>query len=382
MNLKSLKEIKDFSTPCYVYKKNIFVEQALKLKKALSGVEVKYSLKSNSCNEFVRSANSLDLECDVASLIELEKALAAGFNKNKISFVGPGKTEEELDRCINLEIGTIVVESISELKKIINSAKLFSKKCNVMLRVNPDLNVENTTLTMGGHSQFGIDEATLLECIKILKFEECITFKGFHFFLRSQVFDIDTIIKQFKYSLEFSNTYTGKFDLDLKELNLGGGIPIAYFSNQADLDLAQLSEKMSEVYELNINKLKLTIESGRYISAKAGWFIVKILYLKKNKGKNYIIVDGGFTNNSMLAGSGQVIKRNFPIVCFNNTKERDKYTIAGPSCTPQDILATDIELPKVSEGDYLIFPNFGAYGLEYSPVNFINLKRAGEYFLE
>ena len=80
--------------------------------------------------------------------------------------------------------------------------------------------------------------------------------------------------------------------------------------------------------------------------------------------------------NHHLAASGnlgQVIKRNFPIAVLNKSNEenQERVEIVGPLCTPLDILADKVTLPRAEIGDLVVVFQSGAYGFSASPRGFL-----------
>jgi diaminopimelate decarboxylase len=111
--------------------------------------------------------------------------------------------------------------------------------------------------------------------------------------------------------------------------------------------------------------------------AECGIYAARILYRKHGYQKEFLIVDGGMHQHYGAAGGiGQVIRRNYEIDCLSNGQEggpKSRFTVVGSLCLPDDILASDVEMPsRIKEGDVLLFFNSGAYGLTASPLTFLS----------
>src|SRR4030095_3122076 len=120
---------------------------------------------------------------------------------------------------------------------------------------------------------------------------------------------------------------------------------------------------------------KLVLEMGRWLVGPAGYLLTKVIGRKRSRGVEIRICDAGF--NNMLAACGMmgtVIRRNWRIWHLDESPDdvRGKYLLVGPLCTTIDVLATDIELPKLEIGDRLVVGAAGAYGLTSSPTRFIS----------
>ena len=165
-----------------------------------------------------------------------------------------------------------------------------------------------------------------------------------------------------------------KFDF----IDFGGGFGIPYFNGEKKMDLYVLKNKLYDLFKKEMIKdcfkeTEFIVESGRFLLAKCGVYIVRVEYIKESRGKKFIIVDGGFNHHSTAVGIGSILRGNFDIKCIGKRDDNmEKVTVVGPLCTPSDILARDIILPKLEEGDYLVVPNSGAYGLSASPIDFLS----------
>jgi diaminopimelate decarboxylase len=99
--------------------------------------------------------------------------------------------------------------------------------------------------------------------------------------------------------------------------------------------------------------------------------------IKKSRDKNYLIVDAGMHCLQAATGLGSFVHRNFPMhyIPLCSTKSHDKkiFQVAGPLCTPGDVLLKNILLPSnIHRGDFIIILNAGAYGLSASPGKFLS----------
>ena len=105
--------------------------------------------------------------------------------------------------------------------------------------------------------------------------------------------------------------------------------------------------------------MRFSFEPGRYLVAKAGIIITKILTTKENGGINFLITDAGMHTLLRPAMYGATHR----IEALNNLNEQNiRYTVAGPICESSDIISKDIHLPMQKEGNYLVIHDVGAYG--------------------
>jgi diaminopimelate decarboxylase len=91
--------------------------------------------------------------------------------------------------------------------------------------------------------------------------------------------------------------------------------------------------------------------------------------------------------NHHLAASGnlgQTIRRNYPIVLANKltAPAKEAVQIVGPLCTPLDLLARDVTLPRAEIGDLVGIFQSGAYGMTASPLEFLSHPTPPEIWID
>jgi len=376
-----------YQTPGYIYFKKIIGIQVAKLKACTHGkFDIHYALKANPNLSILTELSAQGVGADVASEGELRKALEAGFKPEKIEFSGPGKRDEELTLAIESDIASINIENIGEIDKIVAICQSLGKVANVGIRLNPVLEGERSGMRMAGDTPFGLKITDAELALKLIeKNTHVLNFIGFHAHLASQELDAAELVSKYTILIKNVLALMSNSSLKVKKINFGGGLGIKYFPNQSDLDLTLLSSKLKELLSspeaMQLPEdMRFIIEPGRFIVGESGVFITKVLYRKKAYTKEFLIADGGLNANYVLAGGmGQVIKRNFELdlltISNDENESNFRYDIAGPLCTPQDIIARDVESKVVvNEGDYVVFFNCGAYGPTASPINFLSQK--------
>ena len=376
-----------YQTPGYLYFKKVLHNQISRLKTATHGrFDIHYALKANPNPNMLAELASQGIGADVASEGELNRALEAGFSPDKIEYSGPGKRGDELSLAINNNIASINIENIKEVEKIVAICQATGKTANVGVRLNPTLENERSGMRMAGDTPFGLKVEDAKVALKIIEdHADIIHFTGFHGHLASQELDAEKLVSKYAIVINHAIELTKGTSLKVKKINFGGGLGIKYFPNQSDLDLSLYADKLNALLASDDIKqlpddIKLIIEPGRFLVGECGVFVTKILYSKQAFSKSFLIADGGLSANYVLAGGmGQVIKRNFEldVLTAHQQPASDgfKFDVAGPLCTPQDIIASNVESDVVvEEGDYIVFFNCGAYGPSASPINFLSQK--------
>lgn len=371
---------KTFGTPTYFYFAKQIQAQAHYLEALIkAGCRIHYSIKANPTLAILHLVKQLGLSCEVSSEMELSSALFAGFNAKDIIFVGPGKTEKEIKYAIKQSIRYIICESIAELLMIEEVSKVYQKKTRVLLRINPDFVLKQSAMRMSGAaSQFGIDLTTLEQARHTLKKLVHTKICGIQVYSGTRILDIDSILENTKNILLLGNEISKRFKLKIRVIDIGGGIGVPYFSGERDIDKNALFLQLSTLiaaYKKQFYYREIIVELGRFLLAESGYLITKVIALKNSHGKKYVIIDGGMHCNHAVSVHGAMIHRNFPVYKINHSNVKKKniiYQIAGPSCSPGDLISRDLVLPEVKIGDLLAFGMVGAYGLTASPGRFIS----------
>jgi diaminopimelate decarboxylase len=167
-------------------------------------------------------------------------------------------------------------------------------------------------------------------------------------------------------------------------VNLGGGFGIPYFPGDQALDIEPIGNSLGRALESRpkiLGDTHFAIELGRWIVGEAGVYLTRIVDRKQSRGETFLVTDGGLQH--MLAASGnfgQLLRRNYPVGIANRfgVDPQEDVTITGCLCTPLDLLAHDVALPRSEPGDLVAIFCAGAYGLSASPQEFLSQPRARE----
>jgi diaminopimelate decarboxylase len=114
---------------------------------------------------------------------------------------------------------------------------------------------------------------------------------------------------------------------------------------------------------------------------EAGVYLTRIVDRKESRGRTFLVTDGGLQH--MLAASGnfgQLLRRNYAVAIAGRfgREAEEEVTITGCLCTPLDLLADSVGLPRAEPGDLAAIFCAGAYGLSASPQEFLSQPRARE----
>lgn len=365
-------------TPLYIYDRNIIRQKTQELRAVFpSRIKLHYAIKANPMPALVGFIKDYVDGFDVASSFEMQTALNAGIKSQDISFAGPGKTDSEIKQA--LAAGVLLnTESLNEIKRIIKIAQDQKYTPRFSIRINPQFEMKSSGMKMsGGSKPFGIDSEAVPEVIDHID-KAGYQLEGFHIYSGSQNLNADIICESQNKTLQMLLQIKPFVKSNLLSINLGGGFGIPYFEGEQDLDIQKIGKNLGEIEKQlhdSFPQAEVVIELGRYLVGESGLYVAQIVDKKISREQIFLVVDGGMNHHLAASGNlGQVIKKNYPIVIANklNGSNQEAVTIAGPLCTPLDLLAQNIQLPQCEAGDYVAVLQSGAYGVTASPKDFLS----------
>jgi diaminopimelate decarboxylase len=357
-----------YGTPCYVYDADVITDTYRRVRDSLDdGVQIFYSLKPNPNISVVGLLASLGAGAEVCSLGELRSALAAGVPAGRILMTGPGKSVQEITELVSLDVRAIICESFPELRMIDSIAAELGRRPRVLLRVNPAHGVTGGRLTMAGRSrQFGIDEAIVLEATSTVADHPHVDIIGVQIYTGTRILDADVIVQNTERALDVAGQVADQLGIDVRMVDLGGGIGLAYFEGESDPDEATFVagiNRAAREFRAKHPGAIIAMEPGRYLVGQSGTCVLRVRYVKESRGDKYAITDGGSNLNMSAIGLGTYVKRNFPTVLLSDDRPLDgPWSITGPLLTPTDVLTKQAPMPALRPGDLIGILRMGAYG--------------------
>jgi diaminopimelate decarboxylase len=365
-------------TPFYAYDRALVTERVRQVRAQLpAAIGLHYSIKANPMPALVQHLAGLVDGLDVASGGELKVALDTGKAPAHISFAGPGKSDAELAQAVAAGVH-VHAESERELRALARIGDELGIAPRLVLRINPDFELKGSGMRMGGGpKQFGID-AEEAPAMLALAAALGLTVLGFHIFSGSQSLKAEAIVEAQAQTLELALRLAADCRDPVRVLNIGGGFGIPYFPGEARLDLGPVGERLGQALprvQAALPQARLNIELGRYLVGEAGVYVARVIDRKVSRGQVFLVTDGGLHHHLAASGNfGQVIRKNYPAAIGNRMGQEDTepVSVVGPLCTPLDLLAEKMELPRAAVGDLVVVFQSGAYGLTASPGGFLS----------
>lgn len=360
---KFLDNIVDLSTPYYCYDLSLLRNTIGTIQKEISGFPfvVHYAVKANGNPRILEEISKTGLGADLVSGNEILAALKAGFAPGMMAFAGVGKTDSEIEIAIDNDIYCFNVESEPEMEVINEIAGLKGKKVGIAIRVNPDIDAHThryiTTGTVA--DKFGIDLSMLDEVVDLALRLPNLHLRGLHFHIGSQI----TTLEPFKMLCEKINFLIEHFEnrgVTFEMIDAGGGLGVDYNNPEAN-QIAPFHD-FFQVFKDGIKLRpgqKVHFELGRSIVAQCGALISKVVFVKENSAKKFVILDAGMTHLLRPA----LYNAHHKIVNLTSQEsEHDTYDVVGPICESSDVFAHDEILPITRRGDLIAILSAGAYG--------------------
>ena len=358
---------KRHGTPLYVYSADQIVERLGLFQQALAGRDhlVCYAVKANSALAILKLLADKGAGFDIVSGGELERVIAAAPEAaGRVVFSGAGKTAAEIDLALTAGILEFNVESEAELNLLAARAAKLKKKARFALRVNPDVFAETHPYISTGlrEHKFGVDIRQALRIYKSVAGNRWLEAHGVSVHIGSQV----RSATPFGAAMERVNKLVrqlGREGIALKSVDAGGGLGIDYRSGSFDA-AAKVREYVAALEEaLTGFEGHLLMEPGRFLVAQAGALLARVLYVKRNGKKTFVITDAAM-NDLIRPALYQAYHEIMPVK--PRAGKPRIVDVVGPICESGDFFAHDRKLSPLKPGDLVAILDAGAYGMAQS----------------
>jgi len=362
----------EFGTPSYVFCEETFRRQCRRYRAAFPAPDrVYYAAKAFTSIAAFRMAVEEGLGIDVASGGELHVALAAEVPRGDIIVHGNNKSDAELEMAVTAGVGRIAVDSIDELERLGRVAEAAGVRQQIVLRVTPGVEAHTHEYIQTGQedTKFGmsIESGSALEAAKRAADLGSLQLVGAHAHIGSQIFGPEAFGKLVEIMGEYLADVLAATGFALGELNVGGGLGIAYTKEEAPADVEAHASYVRaavgrEAAAHGLPVPVLSVEPGRSIVGNSMLTLYSVGVVKEIPGvRTYVSVNGGMSDNirPMLYGA------RYSALLANKANEPSEkvVTVAGSHCESGDVLIRDVALPSsVARGDLLAVLATGAYG--------------------
>ncbi len=361
-DLKVSDLVEQYGSPLYIYSKATLVrhmhafEDALKDNRHL----ICYAVKANSSLAILNLMAKMGAGFDVVSKGELARVIKAQGDPKKVIFSGVGKTRDEIKYALECDIKCINIESENEIDAIEEVAQSLNKVANVAVRVNPNVDAKTHPSISTGlkNNKFGIAFSRALDVYKRIRDSKYLNACGIDCHIGSQMTSGAPILEATDKLLELYHKLKDE-NISIDHIDIGGGLGVTYGDETPPSPYEYISAVTAKLKEIDV---AIYIEPGRAMVANAGVLATKVLYLKNNENKNFVIVDAGM--NDLIRPALYDSWMNI-IEAKKNNDSKILCDVVGPVCESDDFLGKERKL-SVKENDVIVVRGAGAYGFSMS----------------
>jgi diaminopimelate decarboxylase len=341
-------------------------------------------VKSNSALAILRLLAEAGAGFDIVSGGELERVRRANkASLKRVVFSGAGKQVWEIDAALRADILLFNVESEGELELLAERAQAAGVRARFALRVNPDVFADTHPYISTGlrEHKFGIDIGLARAIYRKAAKSQWLDAAGVSVHIGSQI----RAVEPFAAAVERVVALVGELRRDghnIRYVDAGGGLGIDY-NDRLDSSKFDPARKVRD-YATAVGKVTLgldahlLLEPGRFVVAQAGALLGRVLFVKRNGTKTFVITDAAM-NDLIRPALYQAHHEILPVVRRGSAKA--VVDVVGPVCESGDFFARDRQMQKVNPGELLVLLDAGAYGMAQSS-NYNTRTRPAEVLVD
>lgn len=359
LNHQQLTDIANkFGTPVYIYHAERITTQYQKLTDAFTGIEATffYACKALTNINVLKHIKSIGCNIDCSSINEVQLALMAGFEPNRVLYTSNNISFSEIETAKELGVH-INIDSLSNLEKF---GKKYGHSYPVGVRLRPNIMAGGNLKISTGHSKskFGIPLQDVDKIAQLVK-DTGLYIRTLHIHTGSEIKDVEVFVKGVEVMFEVAKNFP-----ELEVIDLGGGFKVPYEPGDEGTDIGLLGKKVTEAFlhyeKENNKKIQVWFEPGKFLVSEAGYFVTKVNVLKHSGDIKFAGIDSGLNHliRPMFYGSYHHIDN-----LSNPDAVKQAYNVVGYICET-DTFADNRMIAEIREEDYLVFYNAGAYGFE------------------
>jgi diaminopimelate decarboxylase len=325
------------------------------------GIEISYAAKAFFCVGFARHLLATPVGLDICSIGELATAERSGFPAGRLTLHGAGKNDDELRAAADGRVGRIVIDSIDELERFVKVAREGS--AGVVLRSNTGIEAHTHAFvrTGGDATKFGIHARDEERARTLLLEHRNARFLGLHAHIGSQIHDAAAFAENASSLISLAARFAEQ-GLPVGLVITGGGFGViggpGTGSDDRHAAIDGIVRRIAEGAAAGrIPVPRIGIEPGRAIVAAAGTTLYRVMAIKHQTTRTFVIVDGGLAENPRPALYGAT----HPVAAVDRAARPEReVTLCGRSCE-NDELGTAYLPSDLRTGELLEMHLTGAY---------------------
>ncbi len=335
---------------------------------------VYYAAKAFLCTAVAAWVHEEGLGLDVASMGEFEVGLRAGVPAERMVLHGNNKSMPEIEAAVHAGVGRIVIDSMEEIVRVADAAARAGRVQKVLVRLTVGVEAHTHEFIATAHEdqKFGlsVSSGAAAEAVARIMKLPSLEFMGVHSHIGSQIFDAAGFEAAAARVVSFAEELWDKQGVELEEVDLGGGMGIAYLESDDPLDEQRMALQIGDVMgkecaDAGLPMPALAFEPGRAIVGPSAITVYEVGTVKQvsidgGGVRTYVAVDGGMSDNIRTALYGA--EYTVVLASRNSDAEPVLCRVVGKHCESGDIVVRDCWLPAdITAGDLIAVAATGAY---------------------
>jgi diaminopimelate decarboxylase len=365
---------RDFGTPAYVVDEDDFRARCRAWLEAFPDADVFYAGKAFLNTTIARWVDEEGLGLDVCTGGELAVALHAGFEPSRIALHGNNKSTSELATALEVGVGHIVVDSFEEIDRLAKLATGRAVKPKVLVRTTVGVEAHTHEFIATAHEDqkfgFSLAGGAAMDAVRRILESDSLELVGLHSHIGSQIFDTSGFEVSAHRVVEMLREIRDEFGVELPELDLGGGLGVAYLADDDPAEISYVATQLRAIVErecaaAGLALPRLSVEPGRAICGPTTFTLyevgtVKPIDIGAGVVRTYVSVDGGMSDNVRTA----LYDASYTCAIASRASQAPPMLsrVVGKHCESGDIVVRDTFLPAdLAPSDLLAVPVTGAY---------------------
>ncbi len=338
--------VKRFGSPLFIIDAERIRTQYRRLAAALPKVDLHYALKPLPHASVIQTLREEGAFFDLATNGEVDLVKRLGVDAGRCIHTHPIKRDSDIRTALSYGVTRFVVDNPDELRKFVK----FRNRASLLIRVSfrsPDAVCDLSR-------KFGC-AADAVAGLLALAAELCIKVEGLSFHVGSQSAGSRMHVHAINVCRELM-TAAAQSGHPLTTLDIGGGFPVDYSARSLPIEefCAPIRAALSGLDP----GVRVIGEPGRYIAAPAAIAVSTVMGLALRDNRWWYYLDDGLYGSY----SGQMYDHaKYPVEALVPSGTTYPCVLAGPTCDSIDVIAENIELPKLDVGDLVVGKVMGAY---------------------
>ncbi|HEX6937160.1 MAG TPA: diaminopimelate decarboxylase [Actinomycetes bacterium] len=362
--------VAEHGTPAFFLDEADLRRRCRDYREAFGEATVFYAAKAFLCTAVARWVAEEGLGLDVCTGGELAVAVRAGFPGERLLLHGNNKSVAELSAALDAGVGRVVVDSLAEVDRLSALCEERGVRQSVLVRTTVGVEAHTHEFIATAHEDqkfgFSLAGGDALDAVGRVLAAPGLDLVGLHSHIGSQIFDSGGFEVAAHRVVGLLAEVRDQHGVEPGELNLGGGLGIAYTSDDDPADVHEMGRSLAAIVErecaaYGLAMPALAIEPGRGIVGPSTVTVYEVGTVKPVEGlRTFVSVDGGMSDNIRTA----LYDADYTVTLASRASDAPPMLarVVGKHCESGDVVVKDAWLPAdLAPGDLLAVAATGAY---------------------